>query len=65
MEIIRNHSISENIGQTELSNEYWRLKELKRQPQVLFYILKRCRPTSKRPYKPKNCSVDTKTNLNL
>ena len=47
MEIIRNHSVSENIGQTELSNEYWRLKELKRQPQVLFYILKRCRPTSK------------------
>ena len=26
---------------TELSKEYWRLKELKAQPQVQFYILKR------------------------
>ena len=30
---------------TELSKEYWRLKELKAQPQVQFCILKRCRPT--------------------
>ena len=29
---------------TELSKEYWRLKELKAQPQVQFYILKRCQP---------------------
>ena len=28
---------------TGLSKEYWRLKELKAQPQVKFYILKRCR----------------------
>ena len=32
---------------TELSKEYWRLKELKAQPQVQFYILKRCRPTKR------------------
>ena len=31
----------------ELSKEYWRLKELKAQPQVQFYILKRCRPTKR------------------
>ena len=29
---------------TELSKEYWRLKELKAQLQVQFYILKRSRP---------------------
>ena len=29
----------------ELSKEYWRLKELKAQPQVKLYILKRCQPT--------------------
>ena len=29
---------------TELSKAYWRLKELKAQPQVQFSILKRCRP---------------------
>ena len=27
---------------TELSKEYWRLKELKTKSQVQFYILKRC-----------------------
>ena len=32
---------------TELSKEYWRLKELKAQPQVQFYILKRCPPTKR------------------
>ena len=32
---------------TELSKEYWRLEELKAQPQVQFYILKRCRPTKR------------------
>ena len=32
---------------TELSKEYWRLKELKAQFQVQFYILKRCRPTKR------------------
>ena len=32
---------------TELSKEYWKLKELKAQPQVQFYILKRCRPTKR------------------
>ena len=32
---------------TELSNEYWRLKELKAQSQVQFHILKRCRPTKR------------------
>ena len=48
METIRNHSITKNIGQTtELSTEYWRLKEVKAQPQVQFYILKRCRPTKR------------------
>ena len=31
----------------KLSKEYWRLKELKAQPQVQFYILKRCRPTKR------------------
>ena len=30
---------------TELSKEYWRLKELNAQPQIKFYILKRCPPT--------------------
>ena len=29
---------------TELSKEYWKLEELKVQPQVQFYVLKRCRP---------------------
>ena len=34
METIRNHSIMKNLRQTdtELSKEYWRLKELKVQP---------------------------------
>ena len=32
---------------TELSKEYWRLKELKAQPQVQLYILKICRPTKR------------------
>ena len=32
---------------TELSKEYWRLKELKAQPQVQFSILKRCPPTKR------------------
>ena len=32
---------------TELSKEYWRLKELKAKPHVKFYILKRCRPTKR------------------
>ena len=47
MEIIRNHSIMKNRTDTELSKEYWRLKELKAQPQVQFYILKRCRATKR------------------
>ena len=29
---------------TELSKEYWRLKELKAQPQVQIFISKGCRP---------------------
>ena len=32
---------------TELSKECWRPKELKAQPQVQFYILKRYRPTNR------------------
>ena len=32
---------------TELSNEYWKLKELKTQLRVQFYILKRSRPTKR------------------
>ena len=40
-----NHSISKNRTDTELSKEYWRLKELKAKPQVQFYILKKCQPT--------------------
>ena len=32
---------------TELSKEYWTLKELISQFQVQFYILKRCRPTKR------------------
>ena len=32
---------------TELSNEYWRLKELNAQPKVTFYIKKRCPPTKR------------------
>ena len=32
---------------TELLKEYWRLKELKAQPQVQFYISKTCRPAKK------------------
>ena len=32
---------------TELSKEYCRLKELKAQPQLQFYILKRRRPTKR------------------
>ena len=32
---------------TELSKEYWRLKNLKANPQVQFHILKRCRPTKR------------------
>ena len=32
---------------TELSKEYWRLKELRAQLQVQFLILKRCRPTKR------------------
>ena len=31
----------------ELSKEYWRLKNLKANPQVQFHILKRCRPTKR------------------
>ena len=34
----------------EFSKEYWRLKELKEQPQVQFYILKRCRLTKKQVF---------------
>ena len=33
---------------TDLSKEYWRLKEFKAQPQVQFYILKRYGPTKKK-----------------
>ena len=46
-----NHKISSNHEKhrkdTELSKEYWRLKELKAQPQVQFYILKRCQSTKR------------------
>ena len=49
-----NHKKSSNHEKhrtdTELSKEYWRLKELKAKPQVQFYILKRCRPTKKNRY---------------
>ena len=32
---------------TELSKEYWKLKNLNAQPQIKFYILKKCRPTKR------------------
>ena len=48
METIRNHLIiKKNKTDTELSKEYWRLKQRKLQPQVQFYILKKCRPTKR------------------
>ena len=47
MQTIRNHSIIKNKTDTELSKEYWRLKELKAQTQAQFYILKRSRPTKR------------------
>ena len=40
-----NHKKSFN--HEKLPKEYWRLKELKAQPQVQFYILKRCRLTKR------------------
>ena len=36
-----------NKTDTELSKEYWRLKQRKLQPQVQFYVLKKCRPTKR------------------
>ena len=49
--VIGNHKKSFNHEKhrtdTELSKEYWRLKELKAQPQVQFSILKRCPPTKR------------------
>ena len=42
MEIIRNHSIMKNRIDKKLLKEYWRLKELKAQPQVKSCILKIC-----------------------
>ena len=47
MENIGNHLIMKNRVDTELSKEYWTLKELISQFQVQFYILKRCRPTKR------------------
>ena len=38
------HTFKQRYG---LSKEYWRLKELRAQPHVQFYILKRCRPTKR------------------
>ena len=47
-QVHRNQKKSFNLEKhrigTELSKEYWRLKELKAQAQVQFYILKRCQP---------------------
>ena len=44
-----NHKKSLNIERyktdTELSKEYWRLKELNAEPQIKFSILKKCPPT--------------------
>ena len=45
---IRNDSIMKRRTDTELLKEYWRLKELKAQSQVQFYILKRCRTTKRK-----------------
>ena len=45
METIRNHSIMKNIGQ--IQNFRRNTGELKAQPQVQFYILKRCPPTKR------------------
>ena len=50
IEIIRTiRQDTKNLGQihTELSREYWRLKELKAQTRVQFYILKRCQLTKR------------------
>ena len=44
IETVRNHSIMQNRTDTELSKKYWGLKELKVQPQVQFYMLRRYRP---------------------
>ena len=32
---------------TELSKEYWRLKELNAQPHIKYYIMKKCPPTKR------------------
>ena len=42
MKTIRNHE--KHRTDTESLKKYWRPKELKAQPQVQFYILKRCQP---------------------
>ena len=47
IETIRIHSIIKNRTDTKLSKEYWGRKYLKAQPQLQFYILKRCRPTKR------------------
>ena len=50
IEIIRiTRADTKNLGQmhTDLSKEYWRLKELKAQPRVQFYISKRCQLTKR------------------
>ena len=36
-----------DIADTELLKEYWRLEEIKVQPQIQFYNLERCRPTKR------------------
>ena len=36
-----------NLGQIRIFQEILRLKELKAQPQVQFYISKRCKPTKR------------------
>ena len=46
METIRNHSIMKSIGQIQnFRMSTGDLKHVKAQPQVIFYILKKCRPT--------------------
>ena len=43
----KSFSHKKHKADTELSKEYWRLKELKAQLQVKSYILQRCRPTKR------------------
>ena len=49
LQIIKSLSTLRTIKkETELSNEFWRLKELNAQPKVVFYIKRRCPPTKRK-----------------